>query len=223
MRIKFIYFITIFIFFLTKPAFADEIELNPEIEENSPLWQRWKQEIPDVLEEIKKEPRFATRIRLGYAQYPSSDDAVGWLIGIEDLWVGKTPLSLTALYQDSATGDRTVLGSQVQYYLLPLGNYINIAPVLGYRYIQTGEYNTSGLNLGARLVLALSATGAADIFLTQSFIFSGDGQQVGITSISFGYAITPMIRLSTDFEQENSVAAKNNRIAILVEIFTQNK
>lgn len=205
----------------TPQVLGEELDLPLEIRENSPVLERWTEEIPNLKREIKREPRFSSRVRLGYAQFPSPDDVQGWLLGIEDLGIKKSPLTFSADYQDSVSGDYTTIGARLQYYLLPLGSYVNLAPVLGYRYLQIGEYSNNGVNVGAKLVLSLSATGAADIFVTQNFVFSGNGDQVGITTISFGYAITSKIRLSTDLEQLNSRVIKDSRFAVILEIVSR--
>ncbi|ELR99136.1 hypothetical protein [Gloeocapsa sp. PCC 73106] len=201
---------------VTQPTWGDELDLTPAIQKNSPVLQRWLQEIPDVLKEIRHQPRFSSRVRLGYSLYP--DEVSGWLLGVEDLNINNSHFTFSADYQSSPSGDYTAVGLRLQYYLLPLGKYINFAPVLGYRYLQTGDYSTSGVNVGARLVLALSSKGGADIFLTQSFIFSGDGEQVGITTASFGYAITSKVRISADIEQLNSRGVKDGRFSMIMEI-----
>lgn len=215
-----------FFFCIFSPAKSDtikeqseELQLSPETIENSPVLQDWLQEIPDVLENIRNDPSFRTRVRLGYSQFPSNHNVGGLYIGVEDIFVQKTGLTFSAkYYHDLGTGgDRQSIGGNVQYYLLPLGNYVNVAPVIGYHYIETNGYNTDGVNVGIRLVLALSPGGAGDIFITQSFISPGSDNEVGITDISLGYAITENIRLATDFEWQNSIAQKDSRIGISLE------
>ena len=98
-----------------------------------------------------------------------------------------------------------------------MGSYINIAPVVGYRYLETNGFNTDGVNVGARLVLSLSPGGAADIFVTQSFVSPGSNEEVGITNISAGYAITENIRLSTDIQWQNSIQKEDSRVGISLE------
>ena len=53
--------------------------------EDSPVLQRWQRQIPNVLEEIKNDPSFRTRLRLGYAYFPSQEQAGGVNIGFEDI------------------------------------------------------------------------------------------------------------------------------------------
>lgn len=200
------------------PAAANEaLDLKPEIIEESPVLQRWLQEIPNVSKEIENDPSFRTRIRLGYSQFLSSSDAGGLIVGVEDIFIGRTGLTISGDYQASFNGDRESVGGNLHYYVLPLGSYFNFAPVLGYRYINSGDYSTDGVNVGIRLVLSLSRTGAADISLTQSFVSPGDREEVGMTTLSVGYAITKNVRLSADIQQQNSTEDKDSRVGIVIE------
>ncbi|HEY9651104.1 MAG TPA: hypothetical protein V6C95_10615, partial [Coleofasciculaceae cyanobacterium] len=54
---------------------AEELDLSPEIIENSPVLQRWLKEVPNVLDDIRNDPSFRTRLRLGYSHFPSTDGA----------------------------------------------------------------------------------------------------------------------------------------------------
>ena len=194
----------------------DSLDLSPEIMENSPVLQRWRKEVPDLLEEIKNDPSFRTRIRLGYNQFPSSNNTSGLGIGIEDLFIGKSSLTLSGDYETSFS-NRQSAGINANYYLLPLGSYINIAPVFGYRYIQTNDYHTQGMNVGAKIMLALSRSGAADLAFSQSFISPGSDNEVGISTLSVGYALTKNLRISTDLQQQNSRAQKDNQVGLYLE------
>jgi hypothetical protein len=66
-------------------------------------------------------------------------------------------------------------------------------------------------------MLALSRTGAADVSLTQSFVSPGSNEEVGITTLSVGYAITRNLRLSTDIQKQNSREDKDSRVGIVLE------
>jgi hypothetical protein len=199
-----------------QPA-TEPLDLSPEIIQNSPVLQRWLKKVPNVLEEIRRDPSFSTRVRLGYSQFPSTDDASGFNVGVEDVFVGRTGLTVSGDYQASFNGDRKAGGADLRYYVLPLGSYVNIAPQVGYRYVETGNFSTDGVNVGARLMLALSRTGAADISITQSFISPGSNEEVGITSLSVGYAVTRNIRLATDIQKQNSREEKDSRVGIVLE------
>jgi len=201
----------------TPNSSARDLDLSPEIIENSPVLRRWMQKVPNVLDSIKNDPSFRTRLRLGYSQYTSDDRSSGIKVGVEDLFLGKTGLTLSGEYNTSFDGDYSLYGGDLRYYILPLGGYINIAPVIGYRYIDTDRYNTSGLNVGAKLLFVFSRTGAGDISLTQSWVSPGTSEEVGLTTISVGYALTENIRLSTDFQKQNARQRKDNRLAIVLE------
>jgi hypothetical protein len=198
---------------------GQQFDLSPEIIESSPVLQQWLEEIPNVLEEIKNQPSFPTRIRVGYVQFPSNHHSGGVQLAVEDIFIANTNLTLSGEYYTSFSdkNNRLSVGGDLHYYLFPLGSYANIAPVVGYRYLETNNYHTDGVNVGARLVLSLSPSGAGDIFITQSFVSPGSNQEVGITQISAGYAITKNMRLSTDIQWQNSVENKDSKVGILLE------
>jgi len=191
-------------------------DLDPKLIKSSPVFQRWLQQIPNVQQEIQHDPTFRTRLRLGYTRYPSRDDN-GWQVGLEDVFLGKTGLTLSGDYQASGNGDRTIWGSDLRYYLRPLGSRINIAPVLGYRSIETARYTSDGLHVGARLFLSPSRTGAADLSLTQSWVAPGTDAEVGQTAIGFGYAMTRNVRLSTEWQRQNSRQDQERRVGVFLE------
>lgn len=197
---------------------SDKLDIPEKVIEESPTLQRWLIEVPDVLEDIRHDPSFDTRFRLGFTTFPSNNDAVGINIGIEDIFIGRTGLTFSADYQSAFNGDRNAFGTDLYYFLFPLGSYINFAPLIGYRYVQSNDFNTDGLHIGLRLMLALSRTGAGDISLSQSFISPGSEAEVGITSLSVGYAVTPNLRLSTDLEWQNSLENNDNCAGINLEL-----
>jgi hypothetical protein len=202
----------------TGPVWAEtDLDLDPKIRQESPVLERWLEKIPDIAEDIRRDPSFRTRIRLGYAEFPSRDNSSGVILGVEDVFFGQTSLTLSGDYQTAFNGKRTAIGANLQYYFLPLGDYVNLAPMVGYRYIQTGNYSTDGLNLGLKLKLALSRTGAADITVSQSFISPGGDNEVGLTTLSVGYAITSNLRLAADIQAQNSRARKDSSVGILLE------
>lgn len=202
----------------TKPSpGANDLDLSPEIIDNSPVLQRWRREIPNVLEDIRNDPSFRTRLRLGYSQFPSTGQAAGFNVGVEDVFIGRTGFTVSGDYQGSFNGDRKAYGADLRYYVLPLGSYVNIAPVVGYRNLETDKYSTDGVNVGAKLMLALSRTGAADVSLTQTFVSPGSSEEVGLTTLSVGYAVTRNLRLSTDIQQQNSTQRKDSRVGVVLE------
>ncbi len=201
----------------TPPLTPESIDLNPQTVEKSPLLQRWLEKIPDVLEDIQNDPSFTTRVRLGYAHFPSSDNRGGLTVGVEDIFLGKTGLTLSGDYQTSFDGFRSSGGANLQYYLLPLGSYVNIAPVIGYRSLTTNNYSTDGMNVGLKLMLPLSRGGGADLSVSQTFVSPGGYNEVGITTFSAGYAFSRHWRLATDIQGQNSRAAKDSQVSVILE------
>ncbi|MDB9315340.1 hypothetical protein PN462_19650 [Spirulina sp. CS-785/01] len=194
-----------------------DLDLDPDMVEDSPVLQRWQEDIPNVLDDIKQDPSFRSRVRVGYAHFPSTQHQGGWSIGVEDIFLGETGLTVSGEYQGTFTGERSTWGGDLRYYVLPLGNYANIAPVLGYRNISTEGYDTEGVNVGVKVILALSRTGAADLSLSQTFVSPGSEDEVGITTLSVGYAVTPQLRLSTDIQKQNSRVEKDSRVGLVLE------
>jgi hypothetical protein len=94
---------------------------------------------------------------------------------------------------------------------------VNVAPLIGYRALVSGEYNTNGINVGAKLLLALSRDGSADISLSQSFVSAGGADEVGISTLSVGYAIAPHLRLAADLQKQNTHVNKDSRVSIGLE------
>ncbi len=193
------------------------LDIPPEVIKDSPTLQKWLQQTPNVLEDIRHDPSFATRLRWGFSFFPDSDDGIGINIALEDLFVNRTGLTVSADYYTDFNSDRNSIGADLHYFLFPLGNNINLAPMLGYRYLESGNYSQDGINLGIRLMLALSRTGAADISLAQTFFSPGSDQEVGILTLSIGYGITSNIRLSTEFELQNYPQQQDQRIGLNLE------
>ena len=195
----------------------DSIDIPIEEIEKSPVLQEWLEEVPNVLEEITQDPAFVTRLRLGFTVFPSTDDAGGLNVGIEDIFIKRTGLTVSADYQTAFNGDRNAVGADLHYFLFPLGGYLNFAPMIGYRYFQSNDFSTDGVHLGVRLMLTFSRTGGGDISVSQSFISPGSDKEVAITSFSAGYALTSRLRLSGDIERQNSVEDKDSRAGLNLE------
>ncbi len=183
----------------------------------SPVLDKWEKQTPNVLEDIKRDPSFRTRVRLGLSYFPSTNDALGWNVGVENFFIGKTSLTLSGNYIASFNGDRKAGGADLRYYLLPLGGYLNIAPVLGYRYLESPRYTTDGLNVGFRVQAVPSRTGAADLSFMLTWVDPGQYDEVGVLTLSFGYALTKQVRLSTDIEKQNSRYKKDTRFGVSLE------
>lgn len=196
---------------------VQRVDVDPAIIEGSPVLQRWLEEVPDLAVDIHHDPAFRTRVRVGYAEFPSTDNTGGVYVGVQDVFVGRTPLTLSAEYAVNGRGDRQVIGADAQYYLLPLGWYGNVAPVIGYRDIQTPEFAADGLNLGLRVILIPSRAGTADLSVTQSWVAPGTDREVGLTTFSAGYAIAEDLRIGTDIQIQNTRRRQESRVGVLLE------
>ncbi len=172
---------------------AKELDINPEVIENSPVLQRWLNKVPNVLQDIKHEPSFRTRLRLGYSQLGGNN---GVKVGFEDVFI-VDKLTANGEYQKAFNNNFENYGIDLNYYLLPLGGYLNFSPLVGYRDLQTSDYSTSGVNVGVKLLLVLSRGGGADIAFTRSWIM-GTESEVTLTKLSASYAITNNLRFSTE-------------------------
>ncbi len=197
-----------------QPTNNNSIDLSPEIINGSPVLQKWLKEIPDVMQDINSDPSFRTRIKVGYSQFPSTGQAGGYHLAIDDLFIGKSGLSASANYNATFNGNRSAYGADAQYYLLPLGGYINVTPLVGFRHLQTDRYNRDGLNLGVKLMLVPSRGGGADLALSQSWVGLGGNNETGLTTLSVGYALTNHLRLSTDIQQQNAKENYDSRVGI---------
>ncbi len=195
----------------------NSIDIAPEIIKGSPVLQKWMKGIPDVQNEIKTEPSFRTRVKVGYSQYPSANQAGGFHAAVDDIFFGRSGLSASINYNSASTGKRTAYGVDAQYYLFPLGGYVNITPLVGFRHLETDKYNRDGLNLGAKVMIVPSRGGGADVAISQSWVGFGSPTETGLTTFSVGYAITENLRLSTDIQQQNAKENYDSRVGIGVE------
>jgi hypothetical protein len=198
-------------------ANAAPVDVPPGVLEESPVLQRWQEEVPNVLEEIQTDPSLPTRLRGGYSQFPSSEHLGGFHVGLEDWWLGRTGLSVSAGYEGSFGGERSHLSLDLHYHLLPLGGYFNVAPILGYHHLGTPDYSRGGVNIGMRLILIPSRGGGTDLSLSQTFVNPGSGTEIGLTTLSMGYALSQQWRLGTEIEKQNSTERKDSRVSISLE------
>jgi hypothetical protein len=193
------------------------IDISPEILNGSPVLQKWIEGIPDVMNDIKTTPSFRTRVKVGYSQYPSANQSSGIHLAIEDVFFGRGGLSASANYNSASNGNLTAYGVDAQYYLLPLGNYLNVTPLLGFRHLETDKYQRDGLNLGVKVMVVAGRGGGADVALSQSWVGFGSATETGLTTLSVGYAINNHFRLSTDIQQQNAKENYDSRVGFGVE------
>ena len=189
------------------------IDIPPQIR-SSPTLQKWLRSVPNIQQDINNDPSFKTRVRLGYTRF-TQGNTDGLSLGLEDVRLGSTPVTLSASY--SASRADSSWGIDVQPYLLPLGGYFNLAPVVGIRSLSTSTTQTTGLNLGARLLVVPSRGGGADVTLQQTWTAIGTDREVGVGKISVGYAIAPKLRLATDLERWQGRSVFETRASLLLE------
>lgn len=195
------------------PAVTMPIDIPPQIRD-SPTLQKWLNQTPDIRREIANDPSFRTRLQVGYSRFTQSNtNAV--TIGLEDLRLGSTPITLSS--QFNSGGTISSFGVDAQAYLLPLGGYINIAPVVGWRSFSTATTQNQGLNIGAKLMLIPSRGGGADVALQQTWVNVGSDREIGIGKVSVGYAIAPQLRLATTIERWQGGAISETRGSLLLE------
>lgn len=200
----------------TAPTLSEQLDLDPAIIEDSPVLQRWLEEVPDVQAEIRNDPSFRTRLRVGYSQF-LGDDAAGVSVGIEDVFIDRTGFTLSADYQTAFEEDQSIYGADLRYYVLPLGSSVNIASVVGYRSIETEDIDTDGVNVGMRFLLVPSRTGAADLSFTQSWVALGTDSQVSLSTFTVAYALTQQLRLSTNFQLQSDSDEQDSQVGVGLE------
>ncbi|EKV01077.1 hypothetical protein Lepto7375DRAFT_3218 [Leptolyngbya sp. PCC 7375] len=197
-----------------------EFELEPGTVDSSPVLQEWLQGTPDVLSNIRNQPSFPSRLQLSYALFPSSQDERGLSIGVEDVFVGDLPLTVNADYVANFDGedmDREAYGAHLRYYVLPLGGYVNVAPIVGYRHVEAVDYSESGVQVGFQVKVMPSRGGGADFAYTQTWVSPTENDSVMITQLEFGYGLTERLRLATDVEWQFAPGATDSRLGIGME------
>lgn len=99
-----------------------DLGLDSQIVEDSPVLRRWLQGPPNLLEEIRDTPVLPTRLQAGF------ESASEWRISLQDLRLGDR-LTLSGDYrQSSENPEIRQYGSEVRYFLAPMGSRLNLAP-----------------------------------------------------------------------------------------------
>ncbi|MEN9229829.1 MAG: hypothetical protein Q6L68_02890 [Thermostichus sp. DG02_5_bins_236] len=186
--------------------------LDGQIVEDSPVLRRWLQNPPNLLEEIRNTPVLPTRLQ---ANFESSSH---WRIGLQDLRLADR-LTLSGDYRQSADEpeDRQY-GSEIRYFLAPIGSNFNLAPQLGYRALEQEDRSLSGMSYGAFAVLAF-APGAADLTGSYSWILPREQQegQATLAEVTAAYAISPSFRLSARYSLRHSTLTRESSLGFGVE------
>ena len=197
------------------PAAADALNIEQDLVQRSPVLKRWLEAPPNVLSEIDNTPAFPTKFKVGVANVTSQDNDYELVLGIEDIFLGKSRFTVSGEYHQSLnqnTHNTNLWGGNVRYYLLPLGAYINLAPQVGYTSLRQEGTEFQGPELGGKLVFALFQT--ADVTLTETVILPSQGLTVGRTQLSFGYALSPSTRISADINFINAPTRQDTSFGI---------
>jgi len=194
---------------------ANDLEIDRQVIESSPVLQRWLEQPPNLLEDIYNMPSFNTKLRLGIT---SRDHSLGVEAGVEDLFVGRSPLTVSGSYQTEFSGRESELQANIRYYVLPLGSYWNISPIVGYRqFNQLDRPQISGLDLGLQGILVLSPH-SSDLRLSHTFTDPSGNLEMSTTTLSSSYAITNNLRLGTKIEWRRSPLIYDSRVGFLLEL-----
>jgi hypothetical protein len=190
-----------------------DLKLNREIIENSPVLQRWLVNPPDILFDIKNTPSFNSKVRLGLT---SRDQSLGFDVGLQDLFLGGTPATFSASFQREFSDRQTNLNGEFRYYLLPLGGYFNITPLVGYRYMNFFGESVSGVDLGIQGILVFSPR-SSDLRLSQSFTSPLGDKETSITTLSTSYGLSNRLSLSSSIQWRRSPVGADSRVGFYLE------
>jgi hypothetical protein len=91
---------------------ANDLEIDRQVIESSPVLQRWLEKPPDLLEDIYHTPSFNTKLRLGIT---SRNNSFGIEGGVEDLFVGQSPLTVSGSYQTEFSGRESEFQANFRY------------------------------------------------------------------------------------------------------------
>ncbi len=197
---------------------ADDLNLEQDLLQRSPVLKRWLDSPPNVLNDIENTPAFPTKFKIGVANVPSRENDYELALGAEDIFLGKSGFTLSAEYRQSLNQNihnTNLWGGNIRYYLVPLGSYVNLAPQVGYTSLRLEGAEFQGPALGGKLVFALAQT--ADVTLTETVILPSQGPTVGRTQLSFGYALSPAMRVSADIDFINAPTRQDTSFGINIE------
>ncbi len=189
-----------------------DLGLDGQILEDSPVLRRWLQNPPNLLEEIRNTPILPTRLQAGF------ESSSHWRVSLQDLRLADR-LTLSGDYrQSSQDPEARQYGSEMRYFLAPMGSTFNLAPQLGYRALEQENRSLSGVSYGAFAVLAL-APGAADLTGSYSWVAPQEPEegQATLAELTAAYAISPSFRLSARYSLRNSTLTRESSLGFGVE------
>jgi len=191
------------------------LEIDRQIIESSPVLRKWLDNPPDLLDDIYNIPSFNTKLRVGLT---SRDNSFGIEAGVEDLFVGQSPFTISGAYQGEFSGRESELQANLRYYLFPLGSYWNVAPIAGYRqFNQFARSPVSGLDVGLMGILVLSPR-SSELRLSHTFTSPNGDLELSTTTLSTSYALSRNLRLGTKIEWRRSPIVYDSRVGFLLEL-----
>jgi hypothetical protein len=192
-----------------------QVEVDPQVIQNSPVLQRWLTNPPDLLEDIYNYPSFGTKLRLGII---SRDDRLGLDVGAEDIFIGQSPFTLSASYQTLFPTPESSFDVKSRYYIFPLGSYFNLAPQLGYRQFNSlDDRSLSGIEVGVQGILVLSPR-SADLRLSHGFTNFATNSELSVTALTASYALGRNFWLGSKIEWRRSPLQSDSRAGIFFEL-----
>jgi hypothetical protein len=194
---------------------AADLEIDRQIIDRSPVLQRWLDLPPDLLDDIRNTPSFDSKLRIGIT---SRNHSLGLELGAEDIFLGKSPVTFNVGVQTELSGRESEINASLRYYLLPLGSYWNVAPIVGYRQFNQFERpQISGLDVGLQGILVLSPQ-SSDLRLSHIFTSPQGNLEMSTTTLSSSYALTNNLRLGTKIEWRRSPLIYDSRVGFLLEL-----
>jgi hypothetical protein len=198
-----------------KSRLSADLEIDRQIIDSSPVLRRWLDSPPDLLDDIYNSPSFDSKLRIGIT---SRNHSLGLELAAEDIFLGKSPVTFNVGLQTELSGRESEINANFRYYLLPLGSYWNVAPIVGYRqFNQFDRPQISGLDVGLQGVLTLSPQ-SSDLRLSHTFANPQTNLELSITTLSSSYALTNNLRLGTKIEWRRSPIIYDSRIGFSLEL-----
>ncbi len=194
-----------------QPEPAEAATHHSEAFENSPLLQRWQENPPNILDEIRNTPALPPRLRVGVASNRE------WSVGVEDLTLYDR-LILRGHYRaafDEQSDEE--YGADLAYYLLPRGSYFNIAPQVGFRHLDLGDRINDGVNVGLLGTIAL-APGAADLAISYSLLDPFASDEATLGSVTAAYHLTRRLRVASQVNWRHTIAKDDIAVGMFMEL-----
>ncbi len=192
-----------------------KVDVDPRLIQDSPVLQRWLVNPPDLLSDIYYAPIFGTKLRVGGI---SRDNRLGLDLGIEDVFIGSSPVTLSGSYQTLFPTLESSFDLKARYYVLPLGSYFNIAPQVGYRQLNALDARSvSGVEVGLQGILVLSPR-SADLRFSHGFTNFATDSELSITAVTASYALGRNLWVGSKIEWRRSPIQSDSRVGIMLEI-----